>query len=206
MLLNIFLSDEPAIVMFVLLRLANVERPAGGSFEDRRNVTHFCITYDFIQMLMLNFFSNTIRNFNIWWCFCLSNIPLIRFSSDFAQEWVILILPNDLSLSKLTLAAENTIFLQMWYTNSLGLEMLKLIGNICIYKSYLTKNHWLNLLALDKDSSWEIVAGSVCCSSFLFFSFSITATLKKRHFSEWGYFIFCDLTLLNDIRFSLIFK
>ena len=133
MLLNIFLSDEPAIVMFVLLRLANVERPAGGSFEDRRNVTHFCITYDFIQMLMLNFFSNNIRNFNIWWCLCLSNIPLIRFSSDFAQEWVILILPNDLSLSKLTLAAENTIFLQIWYTNSLGLEMVKFILAIYVY-------------------------------------------------------------------------
>lgn len=111
MFLNIFLSDEPAIVMFVLLHLANVERPAGASFEDRRNVTHFYITYDFIQILMLNFFSNTIRNFNIRLCFCLSNIPLIRFGSDFAQ--VILILPNDLSLSKLTLAAENTIFLQM---------------------------------------------------------------------------------------------
>lgn len=111
MFLNIFLSDEPAIVMFVLLHLANVERPAGASFEDRRNVTHFYITYDFIQILMLNFFPNTIRNFNIRLCFCLSNIPLIRFGSDFAQ--VILILPNDLSLSKLTLAAENTIFLQM---------------------------------------------------------------------------------------------
>lgn len=203
MLLNIFLSDEPAIVMFVLLRLANVEWTAGASFENRRNVTHFYITYGFIQILMLNFFSNTIRNFNMWWCFCLSNIPLIRFSSDFAQEWVILILPNDLSLSKLTLAAENTIFLQMWYTNSLGLEMVKFIGNICIYKSYLTKNHWLNLLALDKDSSWETVSGSVRCSWFSFyFYFSFTAATKKDFLPSEIFFAVCFLFSIFCLKFK----
>ena len=117
----VLLSDELAMVTFVLLRLTNAEWLTGTSFEGAWSkftsrsggMFHFstALSMPYKYRYSSSFLASS-RISTVDGVFALLTPP-IRFRNDFAHVSVILILSNDSSLSNSTLAVEIVILLEI---------------------------------------------------------------------------------------------